>query len=130
MKSQTECSYTHIILDEIHERSTEIDYALFIARKLADTFPDLKIILVSATLQGNLFIEYFRNKLGHDKVADPHFVGIKRFPVKVVFIDQLDELVSVREDKEQCAAMNQLQLLARRLENNAAQLLPYAPEVT
>ena len=68
--------------------------------------------------------------MGHDKVADPHFVGIKRFPVKVVFIDQLDELVSVREDKEQCAAMNQLQLLARRLENNAAQLLPYAPEVT
>ena len=68
--------------------------------------------------------------MGHDKVADPHFVGIKRFPVEVFFIDQLDELVATREDKEQRAAMNQLQLLARRLENNAAQLLPYAPEVT
>ena len=130
LKSQTECSYTHIILDEIHERSTEIDYALFITRKLAVTFPHLKVILVSATLQGNLFIEYFRKELGHDKVADPYFVGIKRFPVKVVHIDQLDELVSSREDKEQQAAMNQLQVLARKLENNAAQLLPYAPEVT
>ena len=68
--------------------------------------------------------------MGHDKVADPHFVGIKRFPVEVFFIDQLDELIATREDKEQRAAMNQLQLLARRLENNAAQLLPYAPEVT
>ena len=86
MKSQTECSYTHIILDEIHERSTEIDYALFITRKLALTFPDLKIILISATLQGSLFIEYFRKELDHDKVADPYFVGIKRFPIKVFFI--------------------------------------------
>ena len=130
LKSQTECSYTHIILDEIHERSTEIDYALFITRKLAITFPDLKIILVSATLQGSLFVEYFRKDLGHDKVADPYFVGIKRFPVKVFFIDQLDQLVSVREDEEQSAAMTQLQRLARMLEKNAIQLLPHAPEVT
>ena len=129
MKSQTECSYTHIILDEIHERSTEIDYTLFITRKLAVTFPDLKIILVSATLQGNLFIEYFRKELGHDKVADPYFVGIKRFPVKVLFIDQLDQLVSVRENEEQSAAMTQLQIQARKLERDAAQLLPHAPEV-
>ena len=129
LNSQTECSYTHIILDEIHERSTEIDYSLFITRKLAVTFPDLKIILVSATLQGNLFIEYFRKELNHDKVADPHFVGIKRFPVKVLFIDQLNELVSTKEDKKQHAAMSQLQVLARKVENNAAQL-PHAPEVT
>ena len=130
LNCQTECSYTHIILDEIHERSTEIDFALFIARKLAVTFPDLKIILVSATLQGSLFIEYFRKELGHDKVADPFFVGIKRFPVKVVFIDQLDELVSPRKDKTQRAAVNHLQLLARQLENNTAERLPCAPEVT
>ena len=130
MKSQTECSYTHLILDEIHERSTEIDFALFITRKLAVTFPDLKIILVSATLQGNLFIEYFRKELGRDKVADPYFVGIKRFPVKVFFIDQLDELVSTREDEEQRVAMTQLQILARKLEKNAPKLLPHAPKVT
>ena len=130
LKSQMECSYTHIILDEIHERSTEIDFALFITRKLAVTFPHLKIILVSATLQGNLFIEYFRKELGHDKVADPYFVGIKRFPVKVLFIDQLNEVVSVRENEEQRAAMTQLQILVRKLEMNAAQLLPHAPEIT
>ena len=130
MKSQTKCSYTHIILDEIHERSTEIDYTLFITRKLAVTFPHLKIILVSATLQGNLFIEYFRKELGHDKVADPYFVGIKRFPVKVVHIDQLDELVSSREDEKQHVAMAELQRLARKLENNAPKVLPHAPTVT
>ena len=111
-------------------RSTEIDYALFITRKLAATFPDLKIILVSATLHKSLFTEYFRKELAQNKVADPYFVGIKRFPVKVVFIDQLDKLASAKEDEEQCAAMTQLQILARKLEKNAAQLLPYAPEVT
>ena len=130
MKSQTECSYTHIILDEIHERSTEIDFALFIACKLAFNIPHLKIILISATLQGALFIEYFRKELDHDKVADPYFVGIKRFPVKVFFIDQLDELVSTREDKVQHDAMTELQILARKLENNAAQLRPHVPKVT
>ena len=81
-------------------------------------------------MQGALFIEYFKNKLDHDKVADPHFVGIKRFPVKVFFIDQLDELVSTREDEEQRAAMTELQILARKLENDEAQLLPHGPKVT
>ena len=68
--------------------------------------------------------------MGHDKVADPYFVGIKRFPVKVVFIDQLDELVSTRASEEQRAAMTKLRILAKKLENNAAQLLPHAPEIT
>ena len=56
-------------------------------------------------------------------------MGIKRFPVKVFFIDQLKELLSPRKDKTQRVAMNHLQLLARQLENNTAQL-PCAPEVT
>ena len=57
-------------------------------------------------------------------------MGIKRFPIKVFFIDQLKELVSPKKDKTQRVAMNHLQLLARQLENNAAQLLPRAPEVS
>ena len=57
-------------------------------------------------------------------------MGIKPLPVKVLFIDQLNELVSTKKDKEQRAAMNQLQILARKVENNAAQLLSRAPKVT
>ena len=49
--------------------------------------------------------------------------------MKVVFIDKLDELVSAR-DEEQRGAMTELQILARKLEDNPAQLLPHGPKVT
>lgn len=50
---------THLILDEVHEREKITDF-LLIAIKDAITFnPNLKIILMSATLDSKLFSEYF-----------------------------------------------------------------------
>lgn len=52
---------THIILDEVHERDKDSDF-LFIAIKqnLAKN-PDVKIILMSATIDANIFSSYFNN---------------------------------------------------------------------
>lgn len=44
-------SFTHIILDEIHERTDELDFLLIIIRKLLITNSKrVKIILMSATI--------------------------------------------------------------------------------
>ncbi|MEN2496405.1 MAG: ATP-dependent RNA helicase tdrd9 [Marteilia pararefringens] len=53
-------SYSHIIIDEVHERDQNIDFILLILRKLLRTVsPHTKIIMMSATLQKNIFSDYF-----------------------------------------------------------------------
>ncbi|PAV88496.1 hypothetical protein WR25_23121 [Diploscapter pachys] len=52
---------THVILDEIHERETNTDYLLIALKQALKKRKDLKVILMSATMEGNLrmFMEYF-----------------------------------------------------------------------
>jgi HrpA-like RNA helicase len=52
---------THIILDEVHEREMNTDYLLIILREALKKREDLKVILMSATIEGNreMFEDYF-----------------------------------------------------------------------
>ena len=50
---------THIIVDEVHERNMDSDFLMIILRDLLPRRPDLKLVLMSATLNANLFAEYF-----------------------------------------------------------------------
>ena len=52
---------THVIIDEIHERTLDSDFLLALLRDLASTWKDLKIILMSATLEANIFKQYFEH---------------------------------------------------------------------
>jgi HrpA-like RNA helicase len=53
---------THIILDEVHERETNTDYLLIVLREALAKRDGLKLILMSATIEGNkdLFLGYFK----------------------------------------------------------------------
>eukprot|EP00210_Caulerpa_lentillifera_P003156 g3015.t1 len=53
--------WTHLIIDEIHERDHYSDFLLILVRDLLPQFPKLKVVLMSATLHKELFIEYFEN---------------------------------------------------------------------
>ena len=91
--------------------------------------PTLKIILMSATLQGKLFVEYFRRTLGTEQVADPYFVGIRRFPVHVFYIDELSELITKKNDTVQNDAMKQLIHLQSKLRGDST-ILAHSPQVS
>lgn len=49
---------THVILDEVHERDRFSDFLLIAVRDLLAKFPKLKVILMSAALNIELFLRY------------------------------------------------------------------------
>ncbi|XP_049617276.1 putative ATP-dependent RNA helicase DHX57 [Syngnathus scovelli] len=71
---------THVIVDEVHERTDESDFLLLVLKDLIHQRPDLKIILMSATLNANLFSEYFYD------CPTVHIPG-HTFPVTQLFLE-------------------------------------------
>ncbi|XP_077399791.1 putative ATP-dependent RNA helicase DHX57 [Vanacampus margaritifer] len=71
---------THVIVDEVHERTEESDFLLLVLKDLILQRHDLKIILMSATLNANLFSEYFYN------CTTVHIPG-RTFPVTQFFLE-------------------------------------------
>ncbi|KAL0168450.1 hypothetical protein M9458_036672, partial [Cirrhinus mrigala] len=50
---------SHLVLDEIHERSLQSDVLLTIVKDLLTARDDLKVVLMSATLNAEKFSKYF-----------------------------------------------------------------------
>ena len=51
-----------------------------------------KIIIMSATLQGDLLVDYFERVMNCSDVSSPYFVGAKRYPVESLCIDELQTI--------------------------------------
>jgi len=50
---------SHVVIDEVHERDIDTDYLLILLRDLLASRPDLRVVLMSATLDAESFGEYF-----------------------------------------------------------------------
>ncbi|XP_076436287.1 ATP-dependent RNA helicase A-like isoform X2 [Babylonia areolata] len=50
---------SHVIVDEIHERDINTDFLLVLLRDMVRTYPDLRVVLMSATVDTTLFTDYF-----------------------------------------------------------------------
>ena len=48
-----------MVVDEVHERSLDSDYLLIVLRDALKANPNLKVVLMSATLDADLFSRYF-----------------------------------------------------------------------
>ena len=51
-----------MIVDEVHERNVDTDFLLSVLRDLLPQRPDLRLILMSATMNAELFVNYFTPK--------------------------------------------------------------------
>ncbi|KAI9725550.1 MAG: hypothetical protein M1828_003038 [Chrysothrix sp. TS-e1954] len=86
---------THLIIDEVHERSIETDFLLIILQNLRLQRPSLRIVLMSATVDATRFSAYF----GGAPVLD---VPGRTFPVENQFLEDAIESTgySVGEDEQ------------------------------
>ncbi|KAK3911803.1 ATP-dependent DNA/RNA helicase DHX36 [Frankliniella fusca] len=80
---------SHIILDEIHERDTVSDFVITLLRDILPKRPDLKIILMSATLNADHFSKYFNNC---PSINIPGFT----FPVEELYLEDVIEMLNFR----------------------------------
>ncbi|XP_015577824.1 DExH-box ATP-dependent RNA helicase DExH1 isoform X2 [Ricinus communis] len=75
---------SHLLVDEIHERGMNEDFLLIILRDLLPRRPDLRLILMSATINADLFSKYFGN------APTMHIPGLT-FPVTEFFLEDILE---------------------------------------
>lgn len=76
---------THLILDEVHERSIDSDFLLIVLRRLLTQRKDLKVVLMSATVDAGRFSAY----LGNAPILN---VPGRTYPVEVRYLEDAIEL--------------------------------------
>jgi len=87
--------FSCVILDEIHLRSISCDMALSLVRLCRNQYPDIRIILMSATPETQAFVGYFR--LQPEQILQ---IRALEYPVKVSY--QADELN--RDEIQKCVS--------------------------
>ncbi|KAH7854237.1 hypothetical protein Vadar_011602 [Vaccinium darrowii] len=75
---------SHLLVDEIHERGMNEDFLLIILHDLLPRRPDLRLVLMSATINADLFSKYFGN------APTIHIPGLT-FPVAEFFLEDVLE---------------------------------------
>lgn len=81
-------NHTHLIIDEVHERSIDGDLLCLLSRRLLSEYPKLKLILMSATLHTELYKQYF-HEFNTPYDIECLSVGCRRFPLDVKYVEDI-----------------------------------------
>ena len=90
--------WTHVILDEVHEREMDMDFVLLLCKRLINTnSSNVKLILMSATIDTQRFQKYFSWPKSSSNENPLYFVDVfeikesKTFSVEEFYLDDLEE---------------------------------------
>ena len=73
-----------VVIDEVHERSVDTDLLITLLKNLLPRVPNMKLVLMSATISSELFKDYFPN-------IGTCFIEGRTFPIKDFFLDDILE---------------------------------------
>uniref|UniRef100_A0A1B0AIR8 RNA helicase n=1 Tax=Glossina pallidipes TaxID=7398 RepID=A0A1B0AIR8_GLOPL len=88
-----------LILDEIHERSVETDLLMALLKKILPHRSDLKLLLMSATVNDQLFSQYF------DNCCTVRIEG-SLYPVEVLYLEDILQETGYRVFKNEPCVKN------------------------
>ncbi|XP_069819154.1 ATP-dependent RNA helicase DHX29 [Dendropsophus ebraccatus] len=88
---------THVIVDEVHERTVQSDFLLIILREILHKRSDLHLILMSATVDSDKFSSYF----SHCPIIR---ISGRTYPVEVFHLEDVVEETGyiLEQDSEYC----------------------------
>ncbi|CAJ1951310.1 unnamed protein product [Cylindrotheca closterium] len=94
--------YTHIVIDEVHERDKYTEFLMITLRDLLPQRPDLRLVLMSATLQTDILMGYF-TKSDHPYYQQHPPVKLeiegRTFPVQEFFLEHILQMTEYIDPK-------------------------------
>ncbi|XP_022094915.1 ATP-dependent RNA helicase A-like isoform X2 [Acanthaster planci] len=78
---------SHVIVDEIHERDLNTDFLLVVLRDMQRAFPEMRIILMSATIDTTMFSQYF----GDCPIVE---VYGRSYPVQEYYLEDIVQMLN------------------------------------
>ena len=85
---------THVVVDEVHERSIDSDILLMMLRDVVALRPALTVVMLSATANAELFSDYFGGLAACPVLAIPG----QAFPVETLFLEDAVECTGYQVD--------------------------------
>ncbi|KAI0874199.1 DEAD/DEAH box helicase [Hypoxylon argillaceum] len=86
---------SHIVIDEVHERSLDTDFLLSIIRDVLKQRRDLKLVLMSATLDAATFKNYFTSEGLQVGLVE---ISGRTFPVQDYYLDDVIKMTNFTVD--------------------------------
>ncbi|XP_052105936.1 ATP-dependent RNA helicase TDRD9-like [Mytilus californianus] len=118
IKTKNMLQFTHVILDEVHERDQETDFSLLIVRKLLrSNSRHVKVVMMSATFDSDMFGQYFAVPI-RDRLEPAPVVCVegKAYNVSEYYADDLTQLGEIPPlDETRPEISEQAYILACRL---------------
>ncbi len=87
-------SFTHIIIDEVHERSVDTDILCLLCRRLLSSHPTVRLVLMSATIVADMYQRYF------DIIQPPIFVGTRCHSIQYFYLDDISNHLNLGPAEE------------------------------
>lgn len=105
---------THLVIDEVHERDILIDFLLIILKRVLKERkilgkPDVKVVLMSATMDTDLFSNYFQQRDEYGQLVPCPDLSVpgRTFPVKEVYLEDIGELLQKSHSSQELSLLKE-----------------------